>query len=121
MENKIEYIDEDNYLIRNFYGIFHANEIIESWEYLIRTKLKENKYIGILNDFTHANLKMELEDLEQILGLFKKNMHIFKDLKLAVIMTTPDNIIFPVFAKETSLFTISAFTTLEAAKKWILK
>lgn len=120
MENEIEYIEEEEYLIRNFHGTFHVDEIIKSWEYLIKTKLQEKKYLGIINDFSNAQLKMKLDDLEQLLALFKKNMHLFKDLKLAVIMTTPDNVIFPIFAKDTSPFNIAAFTTLKAAQNWVL-
>lgn len=121
MENKIEYKEENGYLLRTFRGIFHIDEIMESWEYLINHKLKENKYIGILNDFSCAQLKMEMEDLDKILALFKDNTHIFENLKLAVIMTRPDNIVFPLFAKNTSTFNIGAFTTLEGAKNWILQ
>ena len=121
MGNKIEYIEENGYLIRVFEGIFHIDEIMESWEYLINTKLKKIKYTGILNDFSNAKLKMELTDLEKILGLFKKNMDIFENIKIAVIMTTPDNIIFPVFAKNTSSFNIASFTTLDTAKRWVQK
>lgn len=119
MENKIEYIEEDDYLIRNFHGIFHIDEIVESWKYLIENKLQEKEYTGVLNNFCDADLKMQLDDLEQLLGLFKKHIHTFKNLKLAVVMTTPENIIFPYFAKTTSQFKIEAFTTVEAAKNWL--
>ncbi|NOQ28395.1 MAG: hypothetical protein GQ564_23780 [Bacteroidales bacterium] len=120
MTNKIEYIEKSNYLIREFHGIFNSSEILLSWEYLIVNKLKKHKYVGILNDFSNAKLNMELDDLDLIMSLFKKNSKIFKNIKLAVLMTSPDNIVFPVFAQSKSQFNIKAFSTMKAAKHWLL-
>lgn len=120
MTNKIEYIEKSNYLIREFHGIFNSSEILLSWEYLIEKKLKNHNYIGIINDFSNAKLNMELGDLDSLISLFNKNSKIFKDIKLAVLMTSPDNIVFPIFAQSRSPFNIKAFSTMEGAEKWIL-
>lgn len=120
MENNIEYVDEGKYLIRRFHGVFNKDELLESWKHLVENTLQEKSYDGILNDFCDAQIKMEINDLEYLMDFFRQNMSIFQNLKLAVVMTSPDNIIFPLFAKKTSPFNIAAFTTLNAAQKWIL-
>ena len=120
MTNKIEYIEKSNYLIRVFHGIFNSSEILSSWEYLIREKLKNYKYIGVISDFSNAKLNMELDDLDPLMSLFEKNSKIFENIKLAVLMTSPDNIVFPLFAQSKSPFNIKAFSTIEGAENWIL-
>ena len=119
MANKIEYIEKSNYLIRVFHGVFNTSEILLSWEYLIVNKLKNHKYIGIISDFSNAKLNMELDDLDPLISLFEKNSKIFENIKLAVVMTSPDNIVFPVFAQSKSTFNIKAFSTMKAAKYWL--
>ncbi|MDA3952829.1 MAG: hypothetical protein PF485_04225 [Bacteroidales bacterium] len=120
MTNKIEYIEKNNYLLRTFHGTFDYTEILSSWEYLIKEKLKNRKYVGVINDFSNAKLNMEIDDLNKLLDLFKKNGNIFENLKLAVIMTSPDNIVFPIFAQINFPFKIKTFSTMEGAEKWIL-
>lgn len=120
MSYEIEYINKTNYLIRIFHGELHFPEIIASWEYLIEKYLKTHQFKGIINDFSDAQLKMELSDLDELMTLFKFNIKIFENLKLAVIMTSPDNIVFPVFAQNNSPFNIKAFSTIESATEWVL-
>jgi hypothetical protein len=120
MVNNIEYIEKSNYLIRVFHGVFNSSEILISWEYLIANKLNNHNYIGIINDFSDAKLNMELEELDPLMSLFSKNNKIFKNIKLAVITTSPDIIVFPIFAQSRSTFNIKAFSTMEAAKYWII-
>jgi len=116
----IEYIEDDYCLTRKFSGVLKIDEIINTWKYLIENKLKHKKYKGIINDFTNARLEMEIDDVEQLMNLFKENIDIFKDLKLAVIMSSPENIVFPAFAQNNSTFKIKPFSTISAAKDWML-
>ena len=60
-----------------------------------------------------------MEELKQLLNFFKQNSHIFKKLKLAVVMTTPKNTVFPVLAQNISNFNIKVFSTIKAAEDWI--
>ena len=121
MSYEVESIEENNYLIRIFHGDLHLPEILSSWKYLIENKLKKHTYTGIINDFSNAELHITLTDLNKVMSLFKKNIKLFKNLKLAIIITSPDNMTFPMFAQSTSLLKIKPFSTIDTAKVWILQ
>ena len=118
---EVEYYEDKKYLTRKFKGSLTIEDIIESWEFIIESKLKMQKFDGIINDFSNADLKMNINDLEKLLNLFKQNFEIFRDLKLAVVMTSPENIVFPVLAEKESPFKIKAFSTFKAAEEWMHK
>ncbi|MBU8893730.1 MAG: hypothetical protein KOO66_13200 [Bacteroidales bacterium] len=120
MSYKVKYIKKKNYLIRKISGKLNFSNVMDSWQYLVENDLKGKKYKGIINDFSDTDLVMNFEKLEQLLKFFKLNNELFESLKIAVIMTNPDNIVFPVFAKKISSFNIKAFSTLEGAEKWML-
>lgn len=119
MACKVEYSEENNYLIRTFHGSICSSEILSTWIETIEKKLRSNKFIGVINDFSDAELKMEPKDLDQLMSLFKENNKIFRNLKLAAITTSPENVVFPILAQSKSPFNIKAFSTLEGAKAWM--
>ena len=121
MNYEITCTEENNYIIRVFHGTLSISDIFSSWEYLIEEKLKRNNYIGVINDFSDSKLNMSTNDIEQLMKLLKNNFKIFVKLKLAVITTSPGNIIFPLLAQRNSPFNIQAFSTVSAAKKWMLQ
>ncbi len=120
MDYKVEYIQKDNYLIRRFTGEIDFPAILKSWQYLVEHDLGDHKHIGVINDFSNVKMNLEMEELEQMINFFKLNSEIFATLKIAVIMSTPKNMVFPMFAKKISTFNIQAFSTMESAEKWML-
>ena len=121
MNHKIICTEENNYIIRVFHGTLSFSDIFSSWEYLIEEKLKKHNYIRVINNFRDAKLNMSTDDIEQLMKLLKNNFKLFVKLKLAVITTSPDNIIFPLLAQRNSPFNIQVFSTISAAKKWMLQ
>lgn len=63
---------------------------------------------------------MELDDLEKITDLFKTNIKTIINLKIAVIMTSPTNMVFPMLAQRNYPYKIKAFSTMEGAEKWLI-
>ena len=120
MSFKVNYKEENNYLIRTFQGRLNPDNIKSTWEYLIEEKLKKNKYIGIISDYTNAELDMELDDFDHLLVLLKKNSELLENLKIVVVMDSPINSVFPLFSLRYSQFNIKSFSTLDLAKKWML-
>lgn len=121
MSLKIDYSEENNYLIRNFHGILEPNDIISAWEYLIEEKLKRKQYIGVISDYTNVKLDMELDDFDHLLDLLKKNSKLLEDIKLAIVLESHINEVFPLLTLRYSQFNIRSFSTLEAAKGWMLE
>lgn len=120
MEYNVEYIEKSVYLIRKFTGEIDFKAILSSWQYLVENDLGNKKYVGIINDFSGVEMNLEMEELEQMMNFFRLNSDIFATLKLAVIMTTPKNMVFPMFAQRISTFNIQAFSSLQSAERWML-
>ena len=121
MSLKIDYSEENNYLIRIFNGILKPNDIISSWEYLIEEKLKKKQYFGVISDYTNVELDMELDDFDHLLDLMKRNNKLLENIKLAIVMETHINEVFPLLTLRYSQFNIHSFPTFEAAKDWMLE
>ena len=116
----VKYSDDLKILIRTFTGEVNFQEVMESWKWLIRNDMIGDDLIGILNDFTEANLKMDNENLEHLMLFFNEYSSIFKRIKLAVVMTLPANIILPILAsRKYPQYKIQAFSTLDAARDWL--
>jgi hypothetical protein len=93
---------------------------MESWHDLIRDNKIEPQIIGILNDFTYAELLMDRENLIQLMAFFQSHSEIFERIRIAVVMVIPENIVLPVLAGQNyPQFKIEAFSTLDAAEKWL--
>jgi len=120
MKPEIKYSDDLKIMYRTFAGEVNFTEVMESWKWLIRNDMIGNDLIGILNDFSKAELKMDRKNLEHLMFLFKEYSTIFTRIKLAVVMTLPENIILPILAsREYPQFKNQAFSTLEAAHNWL--
>ncbi|MDA3952828.1 MAG: hypothetical protein PF485_04220 [Bacteroidales bacterium] len=121
MSYTVDYSEEKNYLIRKFQGKLNPNDIKSTWEYLIEEKLKKHRYIGVISDYTNAELNMELDDFDHLLVLLKKNSELLENFKIVVVMNSPINSVFPLFSLRYSQFDIKSFSTVEAAKIWMLE
>lgn len=106
-------------LIRDFEGDIDIGKIIDSWEYLQHNHLLTKETVGVINNLTNCELKMDLTSFDQLIIYLKANP-IFKYLRLAVICNNPKAIIFPFMAEKENTLHIKAFSTIEAATSWIM-
>lgn len=117
---EIKYSPDSKLLIRKFTGKVGFEEVMESWKWLIRNDMIGNDLLGILNDFTRAELKMDPKNLDHLMLFFLEYPTIFKRIRLAVVMTLPENIILPILANQKyPQFEIQAFSTIKAAEDWL--
>lgn len=106
-------------LIRKFHGRIGVNEIISSWEYLIKNKLLTENHIGVINNLIDCHLEMDKDCFRQLIEYLKKNPIFFK-IKLAVICDTPEKIVYPKLVEHTiKELRIKPFSTYEAAVHWV--
>ena len=116
----IAYSDDRKILIRTFKGKVSFDEVLASWQELIHHNRISEEVLGILNDFTYAELMMDRDNLEQLMAFFTSHSEIFERIRLAVVMMLPENIVLPVLASQRyPQFKIEAFSTLEAAESWL--
>lgn len=116
---KVDYSEEKKYIVRNIQGRLSPSDLISSWEYLIEEKLKKQHFLGVITVYSDVELEMELDDFDHLLDLLKKNSDLLKNLKIAIVMETHINRVFPLLTLRYSQFNIQSFSNLEAAKKWI--
>ena len=109
---------ESNIIIREFYGVVKAEDVINSFKYILEKYDVEN-IAGIITDFDHAKLAMSLKQFPVVLEYINQNPIIFR-IKLAVIVSTPKKIIFPLLAKtKLKKLKIAPFSTRNAAIVWM--
>ncbi len=117
---QISYSEDSKILIRSFKGRVSFADVMESWKELVGSDRIGPQVIGILNDFTYAELLMDREELPQLMDFFQEHSEIFQRVKLAVVMLRPENIVLPVIASRNyPQFRIEAFSSLETAEDWI--
>ena len=109
----------DSILIRKFVGKVSVDDIIESWEYLQKNKLIDDKIKGLINDLTGCELLLDMNCFSTLM-IYMKSQDFIRAIKIAVICDTPQKIVFPVMGeKHHSELKIKPFSTLEAAVHWI--
>lgn len=109
----------EHILIRKFEGKVDVNNIIDSWEYLIKNKMINEKIKGVINELSYCELDMDMGRFETLMAYLKKQ-DCFKGIKLAVVCDSPKIIIFPILGeKQVSEFKIKPFTTMKAAVDWV--
>ncbi len=76
--------------------------------------------IGIINDFRELELDASINDVNKILKLIDDNYDIFKNIKIAVVVDSYKNIVFPMMVEKISKrAAIKPFSTLKAAEDWV--
>jgi len=76
--------------------------------------------IGIINDFRELELDASINDVNKILKLIDDNYDIFKNIKIAVVVDSYKNIVFPMIVEKISKrVAIKPFSTLKAAEDWV--
>lgn len=115
-----ERIDGKEIIIRELKGDISATEIIDSFKYIIEHKIT-NDCVGIITETSEAQFRFSIREFGRILHFLKLTKKI-KSLKLAIIVNTPNKIIFPMIAgKKIPFLQIRPFSGKEAALTWMVK
>jgi len=122
MEQKIEhhYDPENQIFHKNYHGEISLEDVINSWEELIREKIPENTKRFIVS-YKEAKILYQPRDAVFIANFYKRHDEIFAGSKIAAIMVTPDQAVFThLLQLENVNFKIESFYTQEAAVRWVM-
>jgi len=121
MNQSVKYIDDNKILVRTVRGKADFEEIYSSWKDLIKDGYFNSPVIGIINDFCGAELNVNISDMKRIKVLLENNPDVFKSIRIAVVVDSFKNIVFPMIVEKVSQqANVRPFSTFEAARDWIL-
>jgi hypothetical protein len=116
----IRYTGDNKILVREARGRVTFSEIYNSWQDMITSGVLNASLIGIINDFRELELDASINDVNKILKLIDDNYDIFKNIKIAVVVDSYKNIVFPMMVEKISKrAAIKPFSTLKAAEDWV--
>jgi len=117
---KLRYIDDGKILVREISGKVSFMDIFNSWQSLVKDGWLNTSLVGIINDFRDMELDAKVSDVKEVLKLIEKNYDVFKGIKIAVVVDSYKNIVFPMMVEKLSKrVKIKPFSTFEAAEDWI--
>jgi len=120
VEHKIEYIDNMTILLRTVRGKAEFDDLYCSWNDMIKNKEIKPEIKGIINDFHDAELIMNISDVKKLITLFEANSEIFGGKRIAVVVDSYKNIVFPMVGQKfASRMEVRPFSTFEAAHDWV--
>ncbi len=115
-----DYDKESETIFRCLCGDVFLENNIETWNELF-SKYDLSKIKGIINDFSNANMRMEISEISTLLEFLNSKLKNLPHLKIAVLSIKPEIVVFPTLAANNfPLLNIRPFSTIEAAKMWIL-
>ena len=120
---RVEYnYDKENEIIsRCLCGDVYLKNNIESFDELL-SEYDISKIKGIINDFSEANMRMEIKEIGTLLKFINNKLKELSHIKLAVVSQKPEIIVFPSLAANIfPLLNIKPFSTVEGARMWILR
>lgn len=114
--------DEENKIIeRKIVGEINSQEVLDTFQTIVDMVEDGFEAIGIINDLTEGKLNVSLNEIPKIASFLKKNAHVFSKVRMAACVNSPSNITIPLLvARQAIKINIKAFSTVEAARQWIL-
>jgi hypothetical protein len=117
----LRYIDDGKILVREARGKLTFYDIYDSWLEMVNTGVLNSSLLGIINDFRELELTANINDVNRILELIEDNIDTFQNIKIAVVVDSYKNIVFPMMVEKISkIARIKPFSTFEAAEDWML-
>ena len=124
MEDRVEYkYDQSTGIFyKYYYGKVTLQVLTSSWEHAIANNIiPEENLKGFIVDYKNATLKMDTNEASGIADFYNKHLNIFRNMKIALIMEKPDQVIFPILVESKGVnYFPRPFYSHEAALDWIL-
>ncbi|RXQ95099.1 hypothetical protein EO244_08605 [Ancylomarina salipaludis] len=118
---KFEFDTETSILYKHYYGLISVEDITSSWEQAINNKLIPHNVKGFILDFRKSGFDFEVGRYIEISNFYRKYIHVFGGLKIALITIDPKDLVIPVlFKAKQEGYESRPFSTTEAAKEWVL-
>lgn len=123
MECRVDFlIYKDVIIIRDFKKGANVQCIIDTWNYILEHNMITPTTKGVISDYRNCDIDCTVEEISNnIQNFHKENPEILSKVKLAHIIDTPDIVYSMLFDIEHPRDKSRSFSTLCAAKQWMLK
>ncbi len=119
---KFYFDPEKRILFKKHLGNVTMEQIFSSWDEAIRDNLIPSDTKGFVVDVRKAHYGIELAKVKTITRYFDSHPDIFSGKKMAVVVTSPEEIVLPVLIEYTpKSYSLKPFATETAALMWILQ
>ncbi len=124
MENKIKsfYDAVTGIFYKNYYGNIELEDLVTSWLEVINQGLIPENVKKFVINYKEATIQFSPKYAVDIADFYKKHDDIFAKSRIAMVMETPKQVVFPRLVEDENVnFTIRTFYTMEAAVEWLLE
>jgi len=120
IEIKVQVALDYDILYKKYFGEISLEDVFSSWKNIIEENQIPNTINKFLLDYREASLMFTIDSIEEIVNFYREHDAVFEDSKIALLMETPEQVVFPYLLKyERPSLSIKAFYTYEAALSWL--
>ncbi len=120
-EVKSYYDSERGIYFKHYSGEVYIEDVFKTWEEKIRNDISGRGIKKFVVDYKKASIKFPSGRATDIADFYKKHDDVFRDSKIAMVMESPDQVVFPHLVEMQNVsFIIRTFYTMEAALQWLM-
>ncbi len=113
------YCDKGVTLINKFKNTISIEDVLKGWQEAINAGMINSNVKGVISDFSECYSEIDQGDLDKIFNFMQSNIHLLLNLKLAVVMDSPQVALAVLFKKRYHVTQLKVFSTSKAAINWI--
>jgi hypothetical protein len=111
---------ENGVLVKIYFGEITINDIESSWIYAFQNNVIPPNVKGFLLDYRQATFAFPADESTKIAAFYREHPKFFGNKKIAIVVTTPNDVIIPVLVKmEDDGYYSRPFSDYSAAIAWI--
>ncbi len=114
-----EYIQDDTILLRTFKGSLSLLDIAHCIDDDVNQGRIHSGLIGVINDYLDSNIKVEIDDLDNVLAAFDKHEDVLIPMKWAVIVDFSLAAVPSIFREKNPKYNLQSFTEFSSALRWV--
>ena len=111
---------KDNVIIRCFQGDVYLQDVIDSWNEIFSRYDDLTAFKGIVTNMLDAEMQHEDKNLNILVEYLKGNLDRMGNMKIAMVMDTPQVTNTILMGRKMKQLQIRPFTTMDAAMSWII-
>lgn len=119
---KYTYDNTNNIVFKNYFGKVRVYDIIQSWDFAFTNNLFPSNVKRFILNYRKASIEFNTKSHIDISSYYQERISMFRDSKIAIIVNTPEaTAISVLFSTLDDGYQSKPFSTVKAAKSWVLQ